>query len=161
MRERIRAALVNSGFDYPFAHIVVHLPGFPPRRRLYAEMDLAIAAALLSASGQLVWTGLPRVALVSELALDGSTRPIGGAQPMVERSAADGDEMIIVPAGCAVEATGAGEGAVVGIESLSQLPAIASRHWQLTQRFSDASGSTNSARSAPRSGGRPSYGGRS
>src|ERR1044072_7545833 len=51
-RERVRAALVNCGFEFPLRRIVVNLA---PASLRYAEpgTDLGIAAALLSASGQL------------------------------------------------------------------------------------------------------------
>ena len=70
-RERVRAALVNCGFEFPLQRIVVNLAP-ASLRKAGPGMDLAIAAALLSASGQLEWEGLARVALAGELALDGS-----------------------------------------------------------------------------------------
>ena len=73
-RERVRAALVNCGFEFPLRRIVVNLAP-ASLRKAGPGMDLAIAAALLSASGQLEWEALSRVALAGELALDGSTRP--------------------------------------------------------------------------------------
>ena len=76
-RERVRAALVNCGFEFPLRRIVVNLAP-ASLRKAGPGMDLAIAAALLSASGQLEWEGLARVALAGELALDGSTRPVHG-----------------------------------------------------------------------------------
>jgi magnesium chelatase family protein len=123
-RERIRAAVVNSGFDYPLELILVRVSlarriGLPP------WIDLAIAVALLCASGQLVWKGTERVAFVSELTLDGSTRPAQGIQPMVEHARACGDEMILVPGGCWDEATRAEGIAVIEVESLSHLREVA------------------------------------
>ena len=82
-RERVRAALVNCGFEFPLRRIVVNLAP-ASLRKAGPGMDLAIAAALLSASGQLEWEGLSRVALAGELALDGSTRPIHGALAIAE-----------------------------------------------------------------------------
>lgn len=124
VRERLRAAVVNSGFGFPLERVVVHV-SLVRRTRLPGELDLAMAAALLSVSGQLVWSGLQRVALISELALDGSTLPIQGIQAVVEQARRSGDEMIVVPGGCAGEATRADGIAVREIESLSQLPLIA------------------------------------
>ena len=77
-RERVRSALVNSGYSYPQHRITANLapadlhkagPGF----------DLAIAAAVLVASGQLAQRVLDRYALAGELALDGAIRAVPGA----------------------------------------------------------------------------------
>ena len=56
-RERVRAALVNCGFEFPLRRIVVNLAP-ASLRKAGPGMDLAIAAALLSASDQLEWEGL-------------------------------------------------------------------------------------------------------
>ena len=56
-RERVRAALVNCGFEFPLRRIVVNLAP-ASLRKAGPGMDLAIAAALLSASGQLEWEAL-------------------------------------------------------------------------------------------------------
>src|SRR4029077_5637710 len=53
-RERVRAALVNCGFEFPLQRIVVNLAP-ASLRKAGPGMDLAIASALLSASGQLLW----------------------------------------------------------------------------------------------------------
>ena len=53
-RERVRAALVNCGFEFPLRRIVANLAP-ASLRKAGPGMDLAIAAALLSASGQLDW----------------------------------------------------------------------------------------------------------
>src|SRR6476659_10549152 len=90
-RERVRAALVNCGFEFPLRRIVVNLAP-ASLRKAGPGMDLAIAAALLGASGQLQWEGLTRVALAGELALDGSTRPINGALAIAEAAREGGAE---------------------------------------------------------------------
>ena len=96
-RERVRAALVNCGFEFPLRRIVVNLAP-ASLRKAGPGMDLAIAAALLSASGQLEWEALSRVALAGELALDGSTRPVNGALAIAEAAREGGAEAIVVPA---------------------------------------------------------------
>lgn len=123
-RDRVRAALVNSGFDFPRRRIVVSLTP-ETMRKAGPEMDLAIAAALLTASGQLRWEKLANVALAGELALDGSTRPVEGALALTEAARDSGAEAIILPAENAAEA-GLAEGIdVVGIELLAQLSDLA------------------------------------
>ena len=82
-RERVRAALRNSGFEVPARRITVNLaPADLPKEG--TGHDLAMAAAILVASGQLE-ADLGRVALIGELALDGSLRRIPGAMALVAR----------------------------------------------------------------------------
>ena len=95
-RERVRAALVNCGFEFPLQRIVVNLAP-ASLRKAGPGMDLAIAVALLSASGQLEWEELPRLALAGELALDGSTRPIPGALAIAEAARESGAQAVVVP----------------------------------------------------------------
>jgi magnesium chelatase family protein len=127
-RERVRAALVNCGFEFPLRRIVVNLAP-ASLRKAGPGMDLAIAAGLLSASGQLEWEGLARVALVGELALDGSTRGVQGALAMAEAARESGAEAIVLPAENGPEAALAAGIAVVPVEALGQLPALVAGDW--------------------------------
>jgi magnesium chelatase family protein len=127
-RERVRAALVNCGFEFPLRRIVVNLAP-ASLRKAGPGMDLAIAAGLLSASGQLEWDGLARVALAGELALDGSTRSVQGALAMAEAARESGAEAIVLPAENAAEAALAEGIDVVGVEALGQLTALVAGEW--------------------------------
>jgi magnesium chelatase family protein len=127
-RERVRAALVNCGFEFPLRRIVVNLAP-ASLRKAGPGMDLAIAAALLSASGQLEWEGLARVALVGELALDGSTRSVQGALAMAEAAREGGAEAILLPAENGPEAALADGIEVVAVDSLGRLPALVTGEW--------------------------------
>jgi len=127
-RERVRAALVNCGFEFPLRRIVVNLAP-ASLRKAGPGMDLAIAAGLLSASGQLDWESLARVALAGELALDGATRPVQGALAMAEAARESGAEAIVLPAENAAEAALAEGIAVVGVEGLGQLSALVAGEW--------------------------------
>ncbi|HEX6154297.1 MAG TPA: YifB family Mg chelatase-like AAA ATPase [Solirubrobacterales bacterium] len=127
-RERVRAALVNCGFEFPLRRIVVNLAP-ASLRKAGPGMDLAIAAALLSASGQLEWEGLARVALVGELALDGSTRSVQGALAMAEAAREGGAEAIVLPAENGPEAALADGIGVVAVDSLGRLPALVAGEW--------------------------------
>jgi magnesium chelatase family protein len=94
-RERVRVALRNSGFEVPARRITVNLaPADLPKEG--TGHDLAIAAAILVASGQLE-ADLGRVALLGELALDGSLRPIPGAMALVAAARGAGVTDAIVP----------------------------------------------------------------
>jgi len=128
-RERVRAALVNCGFEFPLQRIVVNLAP-ASLRKAGPGMDLAIAAALLSASGQLDWELLPRVALVGELALDGSTRAVNGALAIAEGARQDGAEAIVLPAENGPEAALADGIDVIPLEGLGRLAALAAGEWE-------------------------------
>jgi magnesium chelatase family protein len=127
-RERVRAALVNCGFEFPLRRIVVNLAP-ASLRKAGPGMDLAIAAALLSASGQLEWEELARVALVGELALDGSTRPVQGALAMAEAAREGGAEAIVLPAENGAEAALVDGIGVIPVEALGQLAALMAGEW--------------------------------
>jgi magnesium chelatase family protein len=123
-RERVRAALVNCGFEFPLQRIVVNLAP-ASLRKAGPGMDLAIAAALLSASGQLEWVGMERVALAGEVALDGQLRAIPGALAIAEAAREGGAEAVILPAENGPEAALAGGVEVVPLASVADLPALA------------------------------------
>jgi magnesium chelatase family protein len=105
-RERVRSALINSGFKFPNDRITANLA--PANlRKAGPGYDLAIAAALLGGSGQLpdqATDALRRTALAGELALNGRVRRIPGVLPMAERARVQGMERLVVPAEVAGEA---------------------------------------------------------
>ena len=127
-RERVRAALVNCGFEFPLRRIVVNLAP-ASLRKAGPGMDLAIAAALLSASEQLPWEGLAEAALVGELALDGATRPVYGALAMAETAREEGAKAIVLPAENGAEAALAEGIEVLPVEALGQLLGLAEGEW--------------------------------
>lgn len=95
-RERVRAALVNSGFEFPLRRIVVNIS--PSTRKAGPGLDLAIAVALLEASEQIAAWTLSQVPIVGELALDGSVRAVPGAVAFARDATAQGRSEIMVPA---------------------------------------------------------------
>src|SRR4030088_3357337 len=74
-RERIKSALINSGFGYPNKRITINLAPANVRKE-GAGFDLPVALGILGAMG--VVAGLDRHLLVGELSLDGMIRPIRG-----------------------------------------------------------------------------------
>jgi magnesium chelatase family protein len=127
-RERVRAALANCGFDFPLKRIVANLAP-ASLRKAGPGLDLPIAVALLVASGQLVWERLPRVAMVGELALDGSVRPVPGVLAIAEAARELGAEAVVVPAENGPEAALAGGLDVVPLDGLGQVPGLAAGEW--------------------------------
>jgi magnesium chelatase family protein len=116
-RERVRAALVNSDFEFPLRRITVNLAP-ADMRKAGPGFDLALAAALLVASGQLPGEVLAAYALSGELGLDGSVRRVRGALAMADASARAGLRGIVVPEACAGEASLPGAIDVVGVDCL-------------------------------------------
>jgi magnesium chelatase family protein len=82
-RERVRSALRNSGFRYPDHRITVNLAPADVRKA-GPGFDLAIAAAILAATGQLPQAVVDNYAMAGELALDGAIRAAPGALAMAE-----------------------------------------------------------------------------
>lgn len=119
-RERVRAAIVNSGLEFPLKRITVSLAP-SDLRKAGPGFDLAIAAAVLAASDQLPSSWLKEWTLAGELALDGALRPVRGALAMAEAARATG------AAGIALPAANAGEGRMidgVGIAPLRTLGSL-------------------------------------
>jgi magnesium chelatase family protein len=126
-RERVRAAMVNCGFEFPLRRIVANLAP-ASLRKAGPGLDLAIAVALLAASGQLELGR--RLAMVGELALDGSVRPVPGVLAIAEAARERGVEAIVVPAENGPEAALAGDIGVICLESLGQVAALAAGEWE-------------------------------
>lgn len=81
-RERIRAAITNCGFFFPFQRITINLAPADVRKE-GASFDLPIALGILGANGDLAEeNSLTHVLCVGELSLDGRVRPIKGALPI-------------------------------------------------------------------------------
>jgi magnesium chelatase family protein len=102
-RERIQAAILNSGYEFPSRRITANLaPG--DVRKAGPGLDLALACALLAASGQLPREQLERVALFGELALDGAVRPSRGALAVAHAARRAGMRALALAPACAREA---------------------------------------------------------
>ncbi len=79
-KDRVRAALLNSGFEFPPSRITVNLaPADLPKSG--GRFDLPIALGLLAASGQIDGALLQRYEFIAELALGGELRSVSGALP--------------------------------------------------------------------------------
>jgi magnesium chelatase family protein len=101
-RDRVRAALLQSGFEFPQRRITVNLaPADLPKES--GRFDLPIALGLLAASGQLPADKLKDYEFAGELALTGQLRPIRGALAMMLSAARD-RRAFILPRSSAEEA---------------------------------------------------------
>ncbi len=111
-RERVRAALQTSRFEFPARRITVNLaPADLPKDT--GRFDLPIAVGILVATTQIPPSLLPLHELVGELALTGALRPIRGALPMALRASVE-RRTLIVPIGNGDEAALA-EGAEIRV----------------------------------------------
>ena len=121
---RIERAIVNSGFVLPNNRVVINLaPGDLPKQA--TSFDLPIAVGLLAASGQLSVDRLDAFALVGELALDGSMRPVKGALSMAMAAQAGGRVRgLLVPAANADEAAVVEGVEVIPVNSLAEAAAF-------------------------------------
>ena len=95
-RERVRAAIVNSGFGFPPGRLLVNLAPADMRKTGVA-FDLAIALALLATDEQLGQEPLREYILCGELALDGSLRAVPGVLAMTLAAKQAGFGRIVVP----------------------------------------------------------------
>jgi magnesium chelatase family protein len=97
-RERVRAAIKNSGFFFPYDKRVLINLAPADVRKAGPSFDLPIALGLLVATGQLPGEHLEGALLVGELSLDGSLRPVTGALPIALSARQRGQTRLYVPA---------------------------------------------------------------
>jgi magnesium chelatase family protein len=117
-RERIKSALLNSGFGYPSKSVTINLAPANVRKE-GAGFDLPMATAILGAMG--VLPQADDFMLVGELSLDGSLRPVRGALSVAVSAARRGIRNLIVPAENAAEAAVAEGVSVFGLKHLAQV----------------------------------------
>ena len=102
-RDRVRAAVVNSGHAWPQKRITLGLsPASLPKRG--SGFDLALAAAILAADGAVPAAALIGRVLIGELGLDGRVRSVRGVLPAVLTAVRASFERVIVPMGNLAEA---------------------------------------------------------
>jgi magnesium chelatase family protein len=119
-RERVRSALVNSGFRYPQHRVTVNLAPADVRKA-GPGFDLAIAAALLAATGQLPQAVVDNYAMAGELALDGGIRPVPGALAMAEGARGWGLRGVAVAPADASQAALVDELEVIPVDHVTRL----------------------------------------
>ncbi|MEN6364887.1 MAG: YifB family Mg chelatase-like AAA ATPase [Rectinema sp.] len=121
-RERVRAAMRNSGFLFPQDRLLINLaPADLPKRG--AAYDLPIAIKILSTASLVPDCGRAVLAL-GELTLDGSVRPVRGVLPAVQAALKAGIRIFLVAEENRAEAEASGKGAVYPISRLEELAQI-------------------------------------
>jgi len=127
-RERVRAALLNSGLEFPMKRLTVNLaPAY--LRKAGASFDLAIAVALLAASGQVPRERLDRCAVSGELSLGGGLRPTRGALENPSAGRRTGYDRLIVPDDNAGEAALLEDLEVIAVPNLARLSDLLHDRW--------------------------------
>ncbi|MFE6622955.1 YifB family Mg chelatase-like AAA ATPase [Streptomyces sp. NPDC057740] len=122
-RDRVRAAVVNSGGEWPQKKLTVGLsPASVPKGG--SGFDLAVACAVLGASERIDPKVLADIVMIGELGLDGRVRPVRGILPAVLAAADAGYEQVVVPECAAAEASLVPGVSVLGVRSLRQLIAV-------------------------------------
>lgn len=101
-RERVRAAIRNSGFEFPMRRVAVSLAP-ADLRKAGPAYDLPIAMAILAASHQ-IEVRVEHVAFLGELSFNGNLRPTEGILPMVIAARDAGLTHVVVPTPSAAEA---------------------------------------------------------
>jgi magnesium chelatase family protein len=102
-RERVRTAILNSGYEFPARRITANLaPG--DIRKAGPGLDLALACAVLAASGQLPEERLASHALFGELALNGDVRACRGVLSVAHAAREHGLSAVVLAGTCAREA---------------------------------------------------------
>lgn len=122
-RDRVRAAVVNSGGEWPQKKLTVGLsPASVPKAG--SGFDLAVACAVLGAAERIDPRVLADIVMIGELGLDGRVRPVRGILPAVLAAADAGYEQVVVPECAAAEASLVPGVSVLGVRSLRQLIAV-------------------------------------
>lgn len=123
-RDRIRAAVINSGFEWPGRRITMNLHP-SSHRKVGTALDVAMAMALLIGDEQLPPECATGSLFLGELALDGHIRPLGVVAPMViagrTEPSNDAIHRVVVPWPNVAEARLVADVAVRAASSLRQL----------------------------------------
>lgn len=162
-KERVRAAIRNSGFAFPMQRITVNLAPADLRKE-GSVYDLPVAVGLLAAMGQIQNdTFAEEYLFLGELALDGALRGVAGILPMVIGAYGQGVRKVIVPAENAAEASYIAGVSVYAAETLkgvvdflngsAALVPVPARKWDKTKLsypmdFADIKGQQGAKRAA-------------
>ncbi|MEV0280645.1 YifB family Mg chelatase-like AAA ATPase [Streptomyces sp. NPDC050610] len=124
-RDRVRAAVVNSGAEWPQKKLTVGLsPASVPKGG--SGFDVAVACAVLGAAERIDPRQIADLMMIGELGLDGRVRPVRGVLPAVLAAADAGYRQVVVPERTVAEASLVPGVSVLGVRTLRQLIAVLS-----------------------------------
>jgi len=135
-RERVTAAIKNSGFEFPLKKITVNLAPADIKKEGSA-FDLPIAVGLLSAIEKISLEELHGTVLLGELSLDGKLRPVKGALPITVEAKKRGIKKIILPSESSIEASIVDGIDVYGVDNLREVVDFLNNEIELSKVKSD------------------------
>ena len=145
-RERIKSALINSGFGYPNKRITINLAPANVRKE-GAGFDLPVAMGILGAMGAV--KALDQHIFIGELSLDGAIRPVRGALSIAVCAREQGIANLIVPAENAAEAAVVEGVNVYGVRYLAEVVALLTRPEEFSPAVASRNGHSAEAEAAP------------
>jgi magnesium chelatase family protein len=148
-RERVAAAIKNSGFEFPVRKITVNLAPAGVRKE-GARYDLPIALGILLASGQVEEAEPDGLVMLGELTLDGSLRPTRGVLPMVVAARGRGRRAVLLPSANAAEAALVDGMAVHAAGTLEEAARLLSPERRSRAAGEGAAGAGSGSADAPR-----------
>ncbi len=95
-KERLRAAVKNSGFDFPAKRVIINLSPADIKKE-GPSFDLAISLAYLAASGQISAKNLEKYVILGEISLEGNIKPINGALTAILSAQDSNFDKILIP----------------------------------------------------------------
>lgn len=119
-RERVRAAVKNSGFVFPSRRIIINLAPAHIKKE-GSVYDLPMAVAFLMATNQIQIENVDDFVFIGELSLDGQVRAVSGVLPMVIAARENGAKCALVPYENASEAAVVKGIDIIGVNTLTQL----------------------------------------
>lgn len=118
-KDRVRAAIKNSGYEFPSRRITISLaPADLPKEG--GRFDLAVALGILAATGQVPAESLADLEFIGELSLAGELRPVRGSLPSALGCGQD-NRKLVVPVDNGAEAALAGPDCAFTAPSLAQI----------------------------------------
>src|SRR5690349_16465987 len=145
-RERVKSAIINSGFMYPNKGITINLAPANLRKE-GAGFDLPMALGILGAAGTTPL--VDEYLLVGELSLDGSIRPVRGALSVAVCARNRGIPNLVLPFDNAAEAAVVDGVNVFGMRHLSEVVAMLARPQDFTPARQAAVSAVESESTAP------------
>ena len=136
-QDRVRGAIMNSGFDFPTGRVTVNL-AHAELPKEGGRFDLPIAVAILAASNQLSKEQLGRHELIGELGLNGTVRATYGVLPACLRSR-DTQRATLIPTENSAEASIIGDAEIYPADSLNQVCAHLNGHTLIERLVSTVS----------------------
>lgn len=118
-RERVRAAILSSGMQFPTGRITINLAP-AGTKKIGTVYDLPVLLGILAATGQVRLPG-DNWAFLGEVSMSGALRPVSGILPMAMAARKAGIDTLVVPAANGSEATLAGNLTVYGPETVAAL----------------------------------------